>query len=272
MDPYRVKPMAMNSPTIFKNNGFSLVELSIVLVILGLLVGGVIAGQSIIRASEIRSVIADYQRYSTASNLFAEKYSALPGDFSKATRYWGSKGGTGSDITCHQTVGSGLLTCNGDGDGQTNAISGDLSYGERFLAWQHMANAGFIEGKYTGTSPSAPTFERSPGVNIPQNKISNSFFEYVTFAFVASGDANWYDGSYYFNALPFGAVPGKPLTAQEAWSIDSKLDDGKPAIGSVFTYKSTSAWQTGCTTTDVVATAEYSVTSAGLLCALNFKM
>ncbi len=53
--------------------GFSLVELAIVLVILGLLAGGVLSGQSLIRAAELRSVIAEYQRYYTAVKIFNDE-------------------------------------------------------------------------------------------------------------------------------------------------------------------------------------------------------
>ncbi len=55
-------------------NAFSLVELSIVLVILGLLVGGVLSGQSLIRAAELRSITEDYARYVTATHTFKDKY------------------------------------------------------------------------------------------------------------------------------------------------------------------------------------------------------
>ena len=70
--------------------GFSLVELSIVLVILGLLTGGILAGQSLIRASELRAATAEYQRYATSIQSFRDKYMALPGDMTNATRFWGS--------------------------------------------------------------------------------------------------------------------------------------------------------------------------------------
>ena len=61
-----------------KTAGFSLVELSIAMVIIGLLVGGILAGQSLIHASELRSTIAQVQTYLTAVNIFQEKYSAIP--------------------------------------------------------------------------------------------------------------------------------------------------------------------------------------------------
>ena len=68
-------------------SAFSLVELSIVLVILGLLVGGVLSGQSLIRAAELRSVTTEYSRYTTAISSFRDKYFALPGDMSNATSF-----------------------------------------------------------------------------------------------------------------------------------------------------------------------------------------
>ncbi len=70
-------------------HGFSLVELSIVLVILGLLTGGILAGKSLMRASELRAVSTEYQRYLTAAQSFRGKYFELPGDFSKAQSFWG---------------------------------------------------------------------------------------------------------------------------------------------------------------------------------------
>lgn len=76
---------------------FSLVELSIVLVILGLLVGGILAGQSLIKASELRKIGADFTRYESAINAFRDKYFFYPGDLPNATQLWGAAGGSSSD-------------------------------------------------------------------------------------------------------------------------------------------------------------------------------
>ena len=73
---------------------FSLVELSIVLVILGLLVGGILAGQSLIHAAELRAVSSEYQRYRTAIYAFRDKYLGLPGDITTATNFWGAADGS----------------------------------------------------------------------------------------------------------------------------------------------------------------------------------
>src|SRR5580658_7858400 len=60
--------------------GFTLIELSIVLVIIGLIVGGVLAGQDLIRAAAARAQITQIEKYNTAVNTFRGKYNALPGD------------------------------------------------------------------------------------------------------------------------------------------------------------------------------------------------
>src|SRR3569833_319215 len=83
---------------------FTLVELSIVLVILGLLDGGVHTGQSLIRAAELRSVTTQYQRFLTAVQTFRDKYFALPGDMTNAHSYWGIAIAT--PATCVTTASS----------------------------------------------------------------------------------------------------------------------------------------------------------------------
>mgnify|MGYP001100732306 CR=1 FL=1 len=67
--------------------GFSLVELSIVLVILGLLVGGILGGKSLIKAAELRSISTEQAQWNTAIKAFRDKYFMLPGDMNNATSF-----------------------------------------------------------------------------------------------------------------------------------------------------------------------------------------
>ncbi len=85
--PYLKKsnmPYKQTSPSM---NGFTLIELSIVLVIISLIVGGVIGGKSLIRSSEIQEIVTKLNNYRTAVNTFTLQYDALPGDFSEAQSY-----------------------------------------------------------------------------------------------------------------------------------------------------------------------------------------
>src|ERR1700742_2576195 len=92
---------------------FSLVELSIVLVILGLLVGGILGGKSLIRASELRSVVTQHDQILTAILGFKDKYFALPGDMNNATQFWGALNPVSFCMTGHSVD---QKTCDGNGD------------------------------------------------------------------------------------------------------------------------------------------------------------
>lgn len=230
--------MALNS------KAFSLVELSIVLVILGLLVGGILAGQSLIRASELRSVATDFTRFQTATHAFRDKYFYLPGDLPNATSFWGAAHAT--PWMCRETISVGGRTCNGDGNGILNSIDG-VTNSEHFHYWVHLANAGLVEGAYRGLTmlppPSTNMSAVELGTNVPASKIQGGGYMawYCTsgcwMGVAASGK----------NLLVFGSVAVSSytylgiLTGEEAWNIDTKLDDGKQTSGRVSaTYDVTS--------------------------------
>ncbi len=210
-----------------KNQGFSLVELSIVLVILGLLVGGILAGQSLIRAAELRSVTTEYQRYIAAVNAFRDKYFAIPGDMKNAQSFWGIANVTATD--CVTTVGTGTQTCNGNGDGLLLLSTGS---DELFRFWQHLSNAGLIEGSYTGTSTSQTAVL---GTNVPRSRVSNAGWGANNSA-VVGANAIAFEMDYGNLLRMGGEAPGTPIGAavlkpEELWNIDTKLDDGKPGRG-----------------------------------------
>ena len=234
--------------------GFTLIELSVVLVIIGLLLGGILEGQALIRASQLRAVTDEFNTYKTAIGLFQDKYKGLPGDLRDAVSYWGAAaGGTadGVDATCAGLDGSspsiGTETCNGDGDGSISLYSG-VGAPETYRAWQHLANAGLIEGKYPGVlAPGAPggatiSYNSVPGVSVPKSRLPNAGWALRGWGVLAENSA--FFGATYGNFLSFfgrgtagdwGATP--ILSAAEAFEIDKKIDDGSPAMGSVLTFR-----------------------------------
>lgn len=244
--------------------GFSLVELSIVLVILGLLTGGILAGQSLIRASEIRSVSTDMQSYITAIQTFRDKYRALPGDMTNAVSFWGQMTNCG----VASPSGTGTQTCNGDGSGTLNAASAASRTGERFGFWQHLASAGLISGSYTGIASASDNDSATAGTNVPASKI-NSAVWYATTWNTAGNAINF--AWNYENHLVFGAPfangnGGVAISTEEAWGLDSKLDDGMPARGFIFaTARDTCTNSTSAT--DYAST--YLLTGTGVRCGLR---
>jgi prepilin-type N-terminal cleavage/methylation domain-containing protein len=261
-----------------KQSAFSLVELSVVLVILGLLVGGVLAGQSLIRAAELRSVLADFSRYNAAFRTFQDKYFALPGDMSNATAFWGiASGTTGADTNCFDVFKAAQPTCNGDGDQRIldRVLGGTHNSVERFLVWQHLANAALVEGSYTGRTNDNTAFAVVPGRNLPLSKSANNYYDIyfydinvaTAFGMVGQSFDNHFITLYGPAASNYAAI--KP---EDAWNIDTKLDDGRPGTGSVVHYKATSTVAPGCVTTDNASTSVYNLNATTRLCAPFFKL
>jgi prepilin-type N-terminal cleavage/methylation domain-containing protein len=259
-----------------KNRAFSLIELSIVLVILGLLTGGILAGKSLIRASELRSVGTEMQRIKAAGGAFRDKYFGLPGDLINATSFWGSLGGTGSNAACQNLPAtSGTATCNGNGNGQimTSAVAAD----EVYRLWQHLANAGLIEGQYTGVTAGSPSIV--PGTNILASKLSPQGW-LLQWAGPQLGNVSIYAGDYgnmmFLRSSNMSvAVAGSlALMPEEAWNIDSKMDDGNPATGIIVPVKG-NATNTNCTTAANVgppgdAGSTYALTNTSKDCSIYY--
>ncbi len=233
---------------------FSLVELSIVLVILGLLVGGVLAGKSLIRAAELRDVSTSIARYNTSLYAFRDRYFALPGDMTNAASFWPS---------CTDSANN---PCNGDGDRIIPASAGCSSANPRetFRAWQHLQLAGLVEGDYSGANAACSSGSRpaEPGVNVPRLKIPNAG---AHFHYNGTAEANTLRiATAYSNSLE-----GPLLKPEEAWNIDQKMDDGVPTAGKVWgTEDGTPATTATCRTG--AGAALYDLSSNEVLCIIVY--
>lgn len=244
-------------PPPFKQ-AFSLVELSIVLVILGLLVGGVLSGQSLIRAAELRGIATEYNEIVTATQSFKDKYFALPGDMPNATQFWLRQGGLGGyNATCVTNSGAAVHTvtqqgaCDGNGDGRVE-IFNFLQANEDAQFWQHLKMAGLMNIKVRQSAGDAGI-----GINFGTNRsLHNSrfnnglwgplYYPPTTGQFVPLSTGRV--GS-NLNLLMFGAASGNvhpPTTSllkpEEAWNLDSKIDDGKSTQGTLRVTQSGTTW------------------------------
>lgn len=256
--------------------GFSLVELSIVLVILGLLTGGILAGQSLIRAAELRAVSTEYNRYVTAGQTFRDKYFAVPGDFREATKFWNLQVVGSNCVSNHGLSTTGTPgACDGNGNGTVTYSSGVANEAnEAFQFWRHLAHAGLIEGTYSGIAGPTVNYHSvitGSNANIPVSRISGA--GYMIFTYTAgAGHPQWFEGP-YSNVFFFGTqatnsyTSGRVLTSTEAWNLDTKMDDGKPARGSVRAW--VPARDPNCTDGPTLE-ANYLLTSSGIACTMTF--
>jgi prepilin-type N-terminal cleavage/methylation domain-containing protein len=249
---------------------FTLIELSIVLVIIGLIVGGILVGRDLIHAAEIRTVISEREKIVTAINTFKLKYNAIPGDMANAESFWGS------DASCPATPTNTIpktATCNGNGDGLLGFYNTSTAY-EQLRFWQHLANAELIWGQYTGARSTVAVYGTIIGVNVPR---SNGMNKGGWSMFPVNRLPPWatYYANYYNNILFLGANDGtsdvtyQPLmTALDAFTVDTKIDNGAPGSGKVQTMPPN--WFPNCASSNNITSATYVVTGTSIACALLF--
>jgi prepilin-type N-terminal cleavage/methylation domain-containing protein len=216
-------PNYVATPT---KHAFSLVELAIVLVVLGLLVGGVLAGKSLIRASELRAITTEKETFFTATLSFRDKYFQLPGDLTNAYQLWGAPCGANSSTN---------TGCQGNGDGRFDAeFTGD----DRKV-FKHLSLSKLIAGTYSDTGSYVDTgytsLDRS---NSPASRFPNGFWA----AQLARDQVSW---AVLGNVFTIGGINpafdstvispdfGFSLKRSEAMQIDKKVDDGKASSGKV---------------------------------------
>jgi prepilin-type N-terminal cleavage/methylation domain-containing protein len=112
-----------------QQKGFTLVEIAIVLVIIGLLLGGILKGQEMITQAKIKNVIADFSGISAAYHGYQDRYRAIPGDDPGATRWTGAVAGDGNGVVA----------------GAYNATTASPEPESR-LWWDHLRRSGFVAG------------------------------------------------------------------------------------------------------------------------------
>lgn len=186
----------------FKQKGFTLIEIAIVLVIIGLLLGGILKGQELITSARVRNLISQQDGIKAAFFGFQDRFRALPGDYTAAIT--NINGATG----------------NGNGNGQIETagavVSGSMPQ-EDVLSWEHLSRSGFINGTFT--------FAAAPSDNPPSNP-KNPYSIYLQLDY----DSNW--GPAGNTLVKHNVKTGNQVPVEIIAEVDRKIDDGQPYGGS----------------------------------------
>lgn len=261
--------MVQHHKTALKSQaGFTLVELAIVMIIIGLLIGGVLKGQQLITNAQITATVAQVKAIDAATTSFRDQYNAVPGDLAAATA-------TARIPNCNAANNCAIAGV-GNGDGRVGTASitfGAAPAGEQLQYWGQLSAARLI----TGVNPALGLVW---GGYAPASKITGGGF-----------DIGWYAGGSTLSGLEANPAAGNApageylalhgtaaavvggaaadtfLTVNQAARVDTKLDDGAPNAGTV--WAASTAFNV-CASTPI-ATAVYNESTTGTLCALFIK-
>ncbi|HUL42047.1 MAG TPA: prepilin-type N-terminal cleavage/methylation domain-containing protein [Burkholderiales bacterium] len=186
-----------------RESGFTLIEMAIVLVIIGLLLGGVLKGQELITSARVRNLISQQDGIKAAFFGFQDRYRALPGDYPGAL--------------AAANIPNVAATLGGNGDGQ---ILNTAGANEQTIAWVHMSHAGFLTGSYN----MATATDAVAQANTPNNPY-NAYLQII------------YDNNYDVQVGDPAATArhnlktGNQIPVEILTEVDRKIDDANPGRG-----------------------------------------
>ena len=187
-----------------QQSGFTLVEIAIVLVIIGLLLGGILKGQELINSAKVKNLANDFRVIPTYIYAYQDKFKALPGDDAQVTVHVGATGTQGAT----PPAGNGVI--NGNWNSNTNTD-------ESFLFWQHVRLANLAAG---------PT-DTADATYIPRNAVGGVIGISSAIATPAPGlvQITGMTGTYQ--------VCSAGILGKFAKQLDIQMDDGNTATGSL---------------------------------------
>lgn len=188
--------------TMKRQSGFTLVEIAIVLVIVGLLLGGILKGQELINSARVRNLADQNAAVQAAYYGFIDRYRQIPGDWPAAAA----------------TTGIGVTIVSPTSANAGNGRVDDGDWDEASGVWEQLAGAGFIAGNYSGGGTAA---NYTDGTRAPVNAFNGS---------VLLGRMDQYqDNGTAVERLAFSF--GNQIPAKILRELDVKLDDGRPLTG-----------------------------------------
>lgn len=239
--------------------GFTLVELAIVMIIIGLLIGGILKGQELINNSRVTATVSQGKAIEAGISGFRDKYAGFPGDIlTPSTRL--------------QNCTAALCATAGDADGRIEAATAtdpgaaNAATNESTVSFIHLAAAGMIGGVN-----SAAAAVNTPGQSNPVIPIDGAWqlgFSDGT-GTARIGTAALEAGHYIVGLATVGtaaAATNAPFNPAQAANIDTKLDDGRADSGTVRGIGANAA-ATNCANSGV-----YQSSQGGKLCGLYVKV
>ncbi len=214
-----------------KQKGFTLIEIAIVLVIIGLLLGGVLKGQELINTARVRALNNSVDGITAAWFSFQDRYRGFPGDYSQA-----SVNLPGATTAAAANNGNGLV----DTDE------------ERGLVWEHLQAAGYITGSFDGATVTEAAYNCKVAT-CPDNGFGSGMnLSYTTQSKGApAADAH--------ELITGGGIPIEVLA-----ELDRKVDDGRPITGAMQLGANGDGWvtadSTACQRTDATVGEVYDIT------------
>lgn len=197
-----------------QQQGFTLVEIAIVLVIIGLLLGGILKGQELINGARVRNMADQNSSVQAAYYGFIDRYRAVPGDMDALA----ACNAIGSNNLNGCSAGSG--TIGGNANGRVDAGS----YTEAAALWAHLSAANFIVGSYQGITGSGTGGDGaySVGTVAPPNAFGGRILLWRTAKYQSTGTTS---------SERLGFIVGRTTPVKVMNELDIKIDDGKPNAG-----------------------------------------
>ncbi|MCK4834636.1 MAG: prepilin-type N-terminal cleavage/methylation domain-containing protein [Gammaproteobacteria bacterium] len=227
--------------------GFTLIEIAIVLVIIGLLLGGVLKGQELINTARVRALNNTVDGITAAWFSFQDRYRAFPGDYTQAS------------------VNLPGLPTNGDGNG----LVGNVTVGpatpeaERAMVWMHLQSAGYITGGYdVAAAVVAQGDEYACPVTVcPDNGFGAGMnLNYGALRQAAGGNAH-------------ELITGRGIPVEVLAELDRKVDDGEAGSGAMQLGQAGTNWGGGTELTDCqgAVVGSYELLNPSSNCAAVFR-
>jgi len=231
---------------VLKQKGFTLIEIAIVLVIIGLLLGGVLKGQELINTARVRALNNTVDGITAAWFSFQDRYRAFPGDYTQAS------------------INLPGSPANGDGNGLVGGTASTNPDVERAMVWMHLQSAGYITGGYDNASAKVANANEygCPVTVCPDNGFGAGMnLNYGELRQAQTGtDAH-------------ELITGRGIPVEVIAELDRKVDDGSPDSGAMQLGIAGTGWQAADVTAcqAVGAPTQYGLLTPSSNCAAVFR-